>query len=38
MLQWKKLMIVKIKNSANPLYLIINKVNGYTEETNGINT
>ena len=27
---------VKI-NSANPLYLIINKINGYFEEINGLN-
>ena len=31
---FKDLRYVKI-NSANPLYLIINKINGYFEEING---
>ena len=31
---FKDLRFVKI-NSANPLYLIINKINGYFEEING---
>ena len=34
MLQSRTLNTLKI-NSVNPLYLIINKVNGYVEEING---
>ena len=30
----KNLSYIKI-NSVNPLYLIINKINGYIEESNG---
>ena len=33
---FNEISCVKI-NSANPLYLIINKINGYFEEINGLN-